>query len=190
LGHRCAHRRRGRTIAIDPHWLIENGPHPCTSDMPGDCWGWRLVLPSGDESRGLAVIVTAQVRLDDAADLARQALDTKGRSIAEAIGFEVDPPRYIARGLVGWRRRSLTRTCSKHPCPAESGHSWSRRSGLAVSATTSGSNQPLRLYGFANSARPGDVLAAFAVAACRTVAVGGSQGAQRDSREAELPVPD
>lgn len=35
-----------------------------------------------------------------------------------------------------------------------------------------------------------DVLAAFAVAACRTVAVGGSQGARRDSRKAELPVPD
>jgi hypothetical protein len=52
------------TIAIDPHWLIESGPHPCTSDIPGDCWGWRLVHRSGDESRGLTVIVTAQVRLD------------------------------------------------------------------------------------------------------------------------------
>ena len=54
----------------------------------------RLLGMAPRSSVGLTVIVTAQVRLDDA-DVARQALDTKGRSIAEAIAFEVDPPRHI-----------------------------------------------------------------------------------------------
>jgi hypothetical protein len=87
---------------MSSYWGIIAGPDPAhPEDTDAEGWEWTLKQLEGGEERRFRCVVTGPGKSPTAHPRSREAASTQGRSEAERVLEDPDPPREVMFGADG-----------------------------------------------------------------------------------------
>jgi hypothetical protein len=90
-------------MATMVHWKIVGEPEfSLPGEVDAESWVWRLENVDSGTIREFCCTVSGPGKMDTAAAVSRDARDSRGRSEAEKVLGQEQPPRHVILGVDGY----------------------------------------------------------------------------------------